>query len=128
MDKKPGAVGLSSRYSDPWYRRPGVVYFVAAGDVAIKIGVSTHVGFEARMRSIQGANHEHIEVLGKIHFEQSDHELPMLAAERCERELHKQFHDFCCAKPGCVGSEWFRAVPEIRAFIEKEIAAGRAIR
>jgi T5orf172 domain len=106
------------KYGHPWYRKTGLVYFIAAGDppCAIKIGVSTHDAFGERLRSIQSANHERIKVLGVIHFDEGD--LPMRDAELLERKLHQQFRGFCRAPLGLVGAEWFTAVPELLSFID----------
>jgi hypothetical protein len=47
-------------FTDPWYDKPGFVYFIGAGDPlkAIKIGVSIKTGFAQRLRHLQSSNHE----------------------------------------------------------------------
>jgi len=112
------------RFTSAYYSKPGVLYFVAAGNppCAIKIGVSTSDGFARRLRALQSANHERIEVLGLIRFEKSTYSLPMREAERRERALHGQFRTHCRAKPGSVGHEWFDPAPELLQYIREAVA------
>jgi len=112
------------KYSHPWYAKPGVVYFLAAGAPprAIKIGVSTDEAFEERKRAIQSANHERIEVIGLIRFDRGENALPMLEAERRERQLHQQFREYGRSPSGTVGQEWFNPAPELLKFIRENTA------
>jgi hypothetical protein len=114
-----------------WYKRPGVVYFFAAGDppAAIKIGMTT-VRTEKdqvqdadwcacilhRHKQIQSANHETIKLLGVIRF--SDGEQPTRDAEKHERELHKRFAALQRFKPYTCGAEWFRPGNKLLDYIE----------
>ncbi len=79
------------KFSSPWYSKQGLLYFIAAGrpPVAIKIGVTQATRMTARLKAIQSANHEPVELLGLIRFDSGDK--PLLQAERAERELHKRF-------------------------------------
>jgi hypothetical protein len=106
-----------SEYQDAWERAPGLLYFVAAGSppVAVKIGVTKRESLKNRLRAIQTGNHETIEVLGLIAFD--DEERPMLAAEAKEKELHAQFAELQRFQHGWVGSEWFTAAPVLLNFI-----------
>jgi Meiotically up-regulated gene 113 len=79
------------KFSSPWYSKAGLLYFVAAGrpPVAIKIGVTQATSMKTRLKAIQSANHEPVELLGVIRFDSG--EKALLQAERAERELHKRF-------------------------------------
>jgi hypothetical protein len=115
--------------SDPitlaWHRLPGLVYFFKAGD-AIKIGV-TAVGngktpqeaIKRRMRQIQSANHESIELLGVISFSTRDGNMPTFLAETRERELHIRFAASMRFKQHSVGAEWFTASDDLLAYIRE---------
>lgn len=107
-----------NKYSSPWYSGAGVIYFIAAGSppVAIKIGVAKRDGVVRRLRGIQSSNHELIELLGILPFEEGDK--PLLQAERREQELHKQFAHLQRIVDGNVGHEWFTAAPELLSFIK----------
>jgi hypothetical protein len=78
-------------YTDPWYDKPGYVYFIGAGQPlkAIKIGVTIATGFAQRLRNHQSSNHEPLRVLGVIDFTKPD--LRMRMADKMERKLHKMF-------------------------------------
>jgi len=118
--------------ADWWYRRPGLVYFFAAGNppVAIKIGM-TSVRIETdevqdrdwldcirqRHKQIQSSNHETIRLLGVIRF--SGGEQPTRRAEGRERELHKRFSGLQRFKPYTCRAEWFMPGAELLAYIEK---------
>jgi len=108
-----------SNFQSNWENSPGVVYFMAAGRpyVAIKIGVTTKETIQQRLRHIQSANHELIEILGFIIFENG--QKPMLQAEAKEKELHKKFHNLQRFESGWVGSEWFTADSTLIEYIEK---------
>ena len=106
-------------YTDPWYAKPGFVYFVGAGEPlkAIKIGVTLATGFTSRLRHHQSSNHEPLRVLGVIAF--TGPGKSMRAAEELERSLHKQFAAHQRFQASWVGSEWFNPHPEIVAYIAK---------
>ena len=108
-----------SEYQREWEDSLGVVYFLAAGKPyrAIKIGVTKKESIEKRLRHIQSANHELIEVLGFIVFENCNK--PMLRAELKEKELHKKFSHLQRFEAGWVGSEWFTADKEMLEYIKE---------
>lgn len=108
-----------SEFQSNWENSPGVVYFMAAGKpyIAIKIGITTKETIQQRLRHIQSANHELIEILGFIIFENG--QKPMLQAETKEKELHKKFHKLQRFEPGWVGSEWFTADQALIEYIKK---------
>jgi hypothetical protein len=107
-----------SKFQSNWENSPGVVYFIAAGrpHIAIKIGITTKETIQQRLRHIQSANHELIEILGLIVFE-NGHK-PMLQAEAKEKELHNKFKNLQRFKPGWVGSEWFTVNKELIEYIK----------
>jgi hypothetical protein len=102
-----------------WYRRPGVIYFIAAASppVAIKIGVTQRTTLSHRLRAIQTANHEEIILLGKIAFDSGEE--PLRVAEAREQEIHRQFEHLRLRPVGTPGCEWFKPAPELLAFIEQ---------
>jgi hypothetical protein len=104
----------AEKFGSVWYSSPGLVYFVGAGSptVAIKIGVANRVGFLRRLRSIQGSNHELVELLGVVLFD------TMRLAEIQEQEWHRKFVHLQRLKNGHVGHEWFTATPELLAFLK----------
>jgi len=106
------------KYSDPWYAKPGMVYFIGAGNppVAVKIGVTHRSGIRSRLRGLQSSNHEPIKLMGVILFEEGQR--PMRAAEEREQELHRQFAYLQRFERGWVGSEWFTCSDELLSFIE----------
>jgi hypothetical protein len=108
---------ISAKFSDPWYAKQGVVYFIAAGrpPVAIKIGVTQRFKVANRLRAIQGSNHEPIDLLGVICFELGDK--PLFEAERREAALHRQFAHLQRFEHGWCGFEWFTSAPELLEFI-----------
>jgi hypothetical protein len=73
------------KFSSPWYSKPGLLYFIAAGrpPVAIKIGVTQATTMKTRLKAIQSANHEPVELLGVIRFDSG--EKPLLQAEGAAR-------------------------------------------
>jgi hypothetical protein len=110
---------------EDWPRRPGVVYFFAAGDPprAIKIGMTTvegkrdlkkSIGF--RHRQIQSANPDVIRLLGIICFNAG--EFPALDAQRREQELHVRFKKLQRFKDNTPGHEWFTATKELQDYID----------
>jgi hypothetical protein len=111
---------LAGKFIDPWYSRPGVVYFLSAGVgceicKSIKIGVSTRTGLLRRLRSIQSSNHARIRLLGIIPEE------TMKSAEETERDWHNRFGKFGRFQQGTVGHEWFAAMPELAEAIAREV-------
>ena len=106
-----------------WWSAPGVIYFLAAGKpaAAIRIGVTTRATLLDRMKKTQAHNHEAVELLGVIRF--NDGEFPTRDAEDQTRLLHAQFADLCRFKPHTRGAEWFTSSPELLALIaEKTIS------
>jgi len=118
-----------------WYRRPGVVYFFAAGNppVAIKIGVTTiakedelqeddwRACIHQRHKQIQSSNHETIELLGFIRFRDGD--LPARRAELHERALHKQFKELQLFKAHTMGAEWFKPGAKLWDYIQNKTSS-----
>jgi len=106
-------------FTDPWYSKPGFVYFIGAGDPlkAIKIGVTLATGFANRLRHHQSSNHEPLRVLGIIDFTKPG--MSMRAAEELERSLHKRFAAHQRFQASWVGSEWFNPHEEIVAYIQE---------
>lgn len=96
-----------------WWRSPGVIYFLAAGQphVAIKIGVTTRATLLDRMKKTQAHNHEPIELLGVIRFDSG--EFPTRDAEDQERLLLQRFTHLCRFKPGTRGAEWLNISREL---------------
>jgi hypothetical protein len=126
MDRSLGTFGnqiiahimtQSLRFTDPWYGKAGFIYFVAAGrpPVAIKIGVTQQSTLKRRLKSIQSANHEYIELLGVISFSEGDK--PLLDAEAAERALHQRFQAYQRFISSSVGSEWFTSSNELIEYI-----------
>ena len=100
-----------------WWRAPGVIYFLAAGHPAsaIRIGVTTRSTLLERMKKAQVHNHESIELLGVIRFD--DGEFPTRDAEDQQRLLLARFADLGRFKPLTRGAEWFTAAPELLKWI-----------
>jgi hypothetical protein len=105
------------KFSSLWYAKAGLLYFVAAGrpPVAIKIGVTQATTMKTRLKAIQSANHEPVELLGVIRFDYG--EKPLLQAERAERELHTRFADSQRLVDWSVGYEWFTTSQELLDYI-----------
>lgn len=110
-----------------WWRSPGVIYFLAAGSpaVAIKVGVTTRATLLDRMKKTQTHNHEPIELLGVIRFD--DGEQPMRDAEDQERLLHLRFAHLGRFKPHTRGAEWLTASQELLDFIKDSTTAPEAL-
>lgn len=124
--KPPKAIEASSPSTVAWWRNPGVIYFVAAGDppVAVKIGMAAITGKRSlhdtvvrRLSQIQSSNHELIRLLGVIHFTQGEH--PTRDADARERELHNEFKHLCRFKAYSRGAEWFSPSPDLLSRIEQ---------
>ena len=84
---------------------------------AIEIGVTTRATLLERMKKTQIHNHEPIELLGVIRF--NDGEYPTRDAEDQERLLHLKFAHLLRFKPGTRGAEWFSVSPELLRLIEE---------
>ena len=115
--KLPSEASESTR---AWWRWPGFVYFLAAGDPAkaVKIGMAAITGKHSlksavvrRLAQIQSSNHELIELLGVIHF--TNGEYPSRDADACERELHNAFRHLQKFRSYYRGAEWFTASPDL---------------
>lgn len=111
-----------------WYSKPGVVYFIAAGRPfrAVKIGVTQKAKVKQRLRAIQCDNHEPVELIGVLLFD--DGEKPLREAEKREQELHQEFQDFQLIQDGHVGHEWFRADQALLAYIQTHAVPPEQIR
>jgi hypothetical protein len=119
-DALPEVSVTKEKYSDAYFHRNSVIYFIAAGDnpvKAVKIGVTARDSISRRLRSIQSANHERVRLLKVVEF--IDGDKPGLRAERKEAELHKQFIDLARAKPFTVGAEWFDWAEPLITFIDE---------
>jgi hypothetical protein len=110
-----------------WYKLPGIVYFFKAGN-AIKIGVAAVTkgktfqdAVTRRMKQIQSANHELVELLGVISFEEGD--TPTLLAETLERELHNRFAWSLRFKQHTIGAEWFTSSESLLSYISENAKA-----
>ena len=124
--KPPKAVEKSAPSMIAWWKNPGVLYFIAAGDppVAVKIGMAAITGNRSlrdtvvrRLSQIQSSNHELIRLLGIIHFTEGDY--PTRNADARERELHNEFEHLCRFKAYTRGAEWFSASQELLTRIEQ---------
>jgi hypothetical protein len=124
--KPPKAVEKSAPSVVAWWKNPGVIYFVAAGEppVAVKIGVAAITGSRTlrdtvvrRLSQIQSSNHELIRLLGIIHFK--DGEYPTRDADVRERELHNEFRHLCRFEAYMRGAEWFSASQDLLNRIEQ---------
>jgi hypothetical protein len=109
----------SSENQLKWSSSPSVIYFFAAGSPpsAVKIGVTTRATLLDRMKITQTHNHEPIELLGVIRFDEG--ECPTRDAEDQERLLHLKFAHLLRFKPGTRGAEWFSVSPELLQLIEE---------
>lgn len=112
----PKDPALAAQSTRDWWSRPGIVYFVAAGEpaVAIKIGMTTQGPHQTlveavskRLKAIQTGNHELIRLIGIVHI--TEREYPSRDAEILERELHLEFAHLARFNHGCPGAEWFTA-------------------
>ncbi len=105
------------KFSSPWYAKPGLLYFIAAGRqrAATKIGVTQAAKMKERLKAIQSANHDPVELLGVIRFDSGDK--PLLEAERMEAALHTRFASSQRVLPGTVGYEWFTTSQELLDYI-----------
>src|SRR5437868_601225 len=124
--KPPKSVELCSHSTLAWWKNPGVIYFIAAGEppAAIKIGmaaITSNRGMDAtivrRLSQIQSSNHERVRLLGVIQF--TDGPYPTRDAEGKERELHTEFGHLRRFAEYSRGAEWFNAAPELLARIEQ---------
>lgn len=103
-----------------WWTCPGVVYFLGVGTplAAIKIGMLAVTGkltlqaaMARRVGQMQTSNHEPIQVLGIIVFNEG--QFPTRAAEARERELHNKYAHLARFKSETKGSEWFNCSEEL---------------
>lgn len=110
-----------------WWRSPGVIYFLAAGSptVAIKVGVTTRATLLDRMKKTQTHNHEPIELLGVIRFDEGD--FPTRDAEDQERQLHQRFAHLGRFKPHTRGAEWLTVSQELLDFIKDTATTPEAL-
>lgn len=124
---KPPPETTDSEHTLAWWRCPGLVYFLGAGDPpkAIKIGMLAQTGSSTlrgsmvrRLTKIQTSNHETVVILGVIPFTEGPY--PTRSADARERELHIQFAHLERFKAGTCGAEWFNVAPDLLAFIEHE--------
>jgi hypothetical protein len=115
-----------SALTDAWWRSPGVVYFLGVGNprAAIKIGMLARTGTRTlqqavarRVSQIQSSNHEPVELLGVMQFNEGEY--PTRDAERKERELHNQFKHLLRFKQHTRGAEWFNPGADLLAVITK---------
>jgi hypothetical protein len=114
-----------------WQRLPGFVYFIRASN-AIKIGVAAvpngrtmGQAITKRFKQIQSANHECLELLGAITFQ--DGERPTLLAETRERELHARFESSLRFKTHTIAAEWFNSSDELLAFVRDNAEPAEAL-
>lgn len=115
MDSAPESSGAKpGKYAD-WPSREGIVYFIGAGQptVAVKIGLTQKGTIEQRLRSIQCANHEPLELLGYLG------PALMPEIEGLEKHLHTQFKTHQRIIDGNVGHEWFTASAALLTFIKE---------
>ena len=106
-----------------WHQRRGIVYFFKAGN-AIKVGVTTirqnedyKSAIKRRQKAIQTHNHELVELLGAIRF--NDGDMPTFLAEAKEREIHNQFASDLIFKQHTVGAEWFMSSAPLLDYIKQ---------
>ena len=127
--KPPKPVEASSPSTIVWWKNPGVIYFIAAGEppVAIKIGIAAITGnrdlratIVRRLSQIQSSNHERIRLLGVIQFTHDTYgECPTWYADAKERELHNEFEHLCRFAVYTRGAEWFNPSSELLVRIEQ---------
>jgi hypothetical protein len=122
---KPPKQSTESATQAAWWASPGIVYFFGAGSppMAIKIGVaaltngaSIEKAVLRRFKQIQTSNHETVELLGIILFNEGKY--PTRDAEVLERELHIKFRSSQRFKPHTCGAEWFSPSGELLAYIQ----------
>lgn len=114
--KPPKPIEAYSASTVAFYKPPGVIYFIAAGDppVAIKIGMASVSGdlraaITRRLSQIQSSNHTLIRLLGVIQFTHDTHgPHPTREAEAMEQHLHKEFDSLRLFAPYMRGAEWFK--------------------
>ncbi len=119
-ESKTPVTAKKAKYSDPYFSRKAVIYFIAAGSnpvKAVKIGVTARNKVHARLRSIQTANHERVELLKVIEF--LGDEKPGLKAEQEEAKLHEKFSKLQRAKGWTVGCEWFNWEEPLISYIKE---------
>ena len=122
---KPPKETTDSEHQAAWWSSPGILYFFAVGDpiIAIKIGVaactrdcSLAQAVRRRFSAIQSSNHETVELLGVVQFQ--DGKYPTRQAEVVERELHIRFAPLQRFKAYSRGAEWFSSSAELLDYIQ----------
>lgn len=104
-----------------WQERPGLVYFLRAGDfvkvgvTAVRNGETYQKAIARRHKGIQTANHEHVELLGAILFLEGNR--PAMDAEQREREILNRFAALSRFKRHTIGAEWLSVSDDLLAFI-----------
>ena len=78
-----------------------------------------------RFKQIQSSNHECLELLGAIKFEEG--ERPTLLAETRERELHNQFKSLLRFKMHSIAAEWFNSSDELLSFVRENAETPKAL-
>lgn len=130
---KPPKETTDSAVQAAWWSCPGILYFYAAGNppVAIKIGVaaltngcSLQQAITRRFRQIQSSNHETVELLGVILFNEGKY--PTRSAEVQERALHLRFAALRRFKQDTRGAEWFSPSTELIDFITQHSSSPEA--
>jgi hypothetical protein len=111
----------------------GPCLFFKAGS-SIKIGVAAASkdktlkdALKRRMKQVQSANHEPIELLGAILFPESSGEMPTFLAETRERELHNRFASSLRFKQHTVGAEWFTSTDDLLGYINENAQTPEAL-
>ena len=124
--RPPKHPSLAAPSTVKWWSCPGVVYFLGVGNptVAVKIGMlaiteklNIQTAVARRIGHMQTSNHEPIEVLGLISFDNCDH--PTRQAEIVERELHLKYAHLARFKSGTKGAEWFNSSPDLLSEISQ---------
>lgn len=122
---KPPKIETESKVQAEWWASPGIVYFFGAGNPAkaIKIGVAAvtknttlEKSVVRRFKQIQTSNHETVELLGVVYFENGKY--PTRDAEVLERELHIKFSENQRFESNTSGSEWFTPSDELFEYVK----------
>ncbi|HKR27686.1 MAG TPA: GIY-YIG nuclease family protein [Terriglobales bacterium] len=116
------------KFSDPFFRKAGVLYFIGAGSPpeAIKIGVATGERLFEQLREIHNTNHRDPYLLGIIPFITG--EVPMRDAGKYEQQLHKQFAAIQLRRAGAMPAEWFMPTDDLLKLIAERSAPLSSIR
>jgi hypothetical protein len=81
----------------------------------VPTGKTMAQAIQRRFKQIQSSNHERLELLGVIRFQEG--ERPTLLAEKRERELHIQFESSLRFKMHSLAAEWFNSSDELLSFV-----------